>query len=751
MMTQYKSYQSQGKQPLRPRILRNGLGLGLMLLATPALASPADSLSTDTTTYNLDDVTITVQRKLVKNDIDKLTYDVAHDETAQTKNTLDMLRSVPLVSIDGQENITVKGSKSFKVYRNGHPDPTLSSQNLKDVLKAIPASQIKKVEVITDPGAKEDAEGTQYILNIVMKENAGLSGVTGNVYSSYNFLTKTPGIGGMLTMQKGKFATSINYGFTHQRQEQGNYNETYFVKSGNTLVDQNRNEVAVNVHYGNLSTSYEIDSLNLATLSFGGYYYGAGIDDYPTPHRMTDSNGNPVYSYTGIVSIPTYNAYALGGRMDFQHKTHKEGEVLTVSYQLQMTRSHQNINERYTDYINLPVSYTGMNNNNRARFMEHTFQLDYIRPLGKLFKWNAGAKYILRSNKSDVTLTYTGAEEMNQHSLFDHNTQVAAAYTEWMYSGEKVQARAGLRYEHSYLKAEFPDGAQAGFSKRLNDWVPSASVRYAMSDAHAVKFSFATTINRPGIDYLNPARTSTPSSLSYGNPALNSSRNYSLRLEYNYTTTSITFWAGVSHTFCNDQISALQFDQDGISVSTYGDLLHYRTWMLWAYVQASLWKGANISGGPNVFRVVFKDGGVGLEHSRWSSWNTINFTQKLPWKLTLGMNGGFRIGREAESVYSYSAPSHYWNASLSRTFLKDDRLSANVSVANLFGPHLRSYRSYVFQGDFRGVNSWMGHQKGVYVTLSWRFGKLKGGVKNVDRTIENDDLVGGISTGNGKK
>lgn len=727
------------------------MAAGLALLALPASAAEPDSLAVDTMAYDLDDVTITVQRKLVKNDIDKLTYDVAHDETAQTKNTLEMLRSVPLVSIDGQENITVKGSKSFKVYRNGHPDPTLSSQNLKDVLKAIPASQIKKVEVITDPGAKEDAEGTQYILNIVMKENGGLSGVTGNVYSSYNFLTKTPTVGGMLTMQKGKFATSINYGYAHQRQDQGNHNETYYVKSGNTLTQQNRQDVSVDIHYGNLSASYEIDSLNLATMSFGGYYYAAGIDDYPTWYRMTGSNGQPVYSYTAIGSIPAYNAYDLGGRMDFQHKTHREGEVLTASYQLQMTRSHQNVSQRFTDYINLPVSYTGMGNNNRARFMEHTFQFDYIRPLGKLFKWNAGAKYILRTNKSDVTLNYTGTEEMNRHSLFNHNTQVAAAYTEWIYSGTKVQARAGLRYEHSYLKAEYPDGAQAGFGKRLNDWVPSASVRYALTDEQAVKFSFATSINRPGIDYLNPAQVSQPSSLSYGNPALNSSRSYDLRLEYNYTATKVTFWAGVSHSFCNNQISTLEFDQDGISVSTYGDLLHYRSWMLWAYIQASPWKGANISGGPNVFKVTFKDGGVGLEHSRWSSWNTVNFTQKLPWKLTLGLNGGLNIGREASSVYSYSEPSYYWTASVSRTFLKDDRLSVRLAAGNLFGPHLHSYRTYTVQGDFRGFSSWMAHQKNVNITLSWSFGKLKGGVKSVDHTIKNDDLVGGISTGNGKK
>lgn len=739
------------KQRLARHFLWKAMGTTLSMLALPACAATPDSLAVDTMAYDLDDVTVTVQRKLIKTDIDKLTYDVANDVTAQSKTTLDMLRTVPLVSVDGQDNIAIKGSKSFKVYRNGHPDPTLSAQNLKDVLKAIPASQIKKVEVITDPGSKEDAEGTQYILNLVMRDNAGMSGMTGTVYSAYDVLKQSPGFGGMLTMQKGKLATSINYGFGHQKQEQGNENRTYYVKSGNTLEQKNSEEAKSNVHYGNLSASYEVDSLNLVTMNFGGFYYNVAMDDVPVHFRMTGSDGQPVYSYTSLANYPDDNAYNLGGRMDYQHKTHREGEVLTASYQLQMTRSHQYQTQRYTDCVNMPVGYTQKSNDNRARFMEHTFQLDYVRPLSKLFKWNAGAKYILRTNKSDTWLTYTGAEDMNQHALFNHDTQVGAAYTEWIYSGSKVQARAGLRYEYSYLKAEYPDGSQAGFSKRLHDWVPSASVRYALTDAQSVKFSFATNINRPGIEYLNPAHVSEPSSLSYGNPNLNSSRNYSLSLEYNYITSKLSLMGGIVHRFSNDQIGEMLFDRDGVSVSTYGDLLHNRSWMFWAYVQASPWKGASVSGGPNVYQVVYKDGGMGLSQKKWSSWWTLNFTQKLPWKLTFGANGGFNIGNEAMSVYAYDEPYHYWNVSLSRTFLKDDRLNVRIGATNIIGPRMMRSRTYTVQGDFRGTSAWMGEQKSVGISISWRFGSLKGGVKSVDHTIENNDIVGGISTDGGGK
>ena len=115
----------------------------LTLAASLAAASlPAQNTArTDSTeTHKMEEVIVTQRRQLIKNDIDKLTYDVQHDKTAQTKTTLEILKKIPLVTVDGQENIKIQGSASFKVYKNGHPDPSLSGQNLKDILKAIPAS-----------------------------------------------------------------------------------------------------------------------------------------------------------------------------------------------------------------------------------------------------------------------------------------------------------------------------------------------------------------------------------------------------------------------------------------------------------------------------------------------------------------------------------------------------------------------------------------------------------------------------------
>ena len=118
----------------------------------------------------LGEVTVMATKPLVKMDLDKLTYDMKSDPESQSSNVLDMLRKVPLVTVDADENIQVKGKSNFKIFMNGKPTNMISS-NPAQVLKSIPSNTIKSIEVITEPGPKYEAEGLSGIINIVT-ENA---------------------------------------------------------------------------------------------------------------------------------------------------------------------------------------------------------------------------------------------------------------------------------------------------------------------------------------------------------------------------------------------------------------------------------------------------------------------------------------------------------------------------------------------------------------------------------------------------
>ena len=698
---------------------------------------PADTLKGQT----LDEVVVAQRRKLIKNDIDKLTYDVQHDKTAQTKTTLEILKKIPLVTVDGQENIRVQGSTSFKVYRNGHPDPSLSGQNLKDILKAIPASTIKRIEVITDPGAKYDAEGTTAILNIVMMSNTKLQGVSGNVNSDVNTHGSVR-LGTYLTTKVGKLTTTVNYNYRNQsrNQTENNREEVYnYVKTGEQKHEYGTNSTAAILHFGNISASYEIDSLNLLTASTTFLGYKADANAQNTNERW-DKNSQLIYKFDNNMTTPGYSHLNIGGRLDYQHKTHLDGEILTLSYMLAATRPHTIFREMYNNMVNFPVSYTSYDQNTRKRFTEHTFQIDYVRPFGKYHKIESGTKYILRNNNSTSLMDYQGTTP-DMESKFKHNAQVAAAYLSYIFTAGKWAARAGLRYEFTRMKASYPDGSNADYHANLNDWVPSASLQYKISDGQTLKFSYNTSINRPGIGYLNPAIISTPTAVSFGNANLGSSRNQKLQLVYMLVTSKFTLQLSPDYSFTNNGIGRILYEQNRKDVSTYQNVLKSKDFGILSYTEWTPFTGTSFT--LNAFmsyaRITLptpstKNSGCGGDIY-------FNWEQKLPWDLTLTTGIGGKYGNRIYDPYAIEGHWFFYEFTLTRRFFKD-KLTVSLSAESPFIKEKSStYR--IVRGDYTGYERSVMYPRYFKTGFSWSFGKLKASVKKAVRSIKNDDLVGG--------
>ena len=697
---------------------------------------PADTLKGQT----LDEVVVAQRRKLIKNDIDKLTYDVQHDKTAQTKTTLEILKKIPLVTVDGQEDIRVQGSTSFKVYKNGHPDPSLSGQNLKDILKAIPASAIKRIEVITDPGAKYDAEGTTAILNIVMMSSSKLQGVSGNVNSKIDSYGSVR-LGTYLTTKVGKLTTTVNYNYANQNKKQTeNYREEAYnyVKTGEQKREYGTNSTAATIHFGNISASYEIDSLNLMTASANFFGYKADANTQNTNERW-DKNSLLIYKFDNNMTTPGYSDLNLGGRFDYQHKTHLDGEVLTLSYMLAATRPQTTFRQTYSNMVNFPVSYTSYDQNTRERFTEHTFQIDYVRPFGKHHKLESGTKYILRYNNSTSLMDYQGTTP-DMESKFKHNAQVAAAYLSYIFTAGKWAARAGLRYEFTRMKASYPDGSNADYHANLNDWVPSASLQYKISDGQTLKFSYNTSINRPGIGYLNPAIISTPTAVSFGNANLGSSRNQKLQLVYMLVTSKFTLQLSPYYSFTNNGIGRILYEQNRKDVSTFQNILKSKIFGISSYTEWTPFTGTSFTLNASMRYARITLPTPSTKNSGCGGGIYFNWEQKIPWKLTLTTSLGGEYGNRVYNPYAIEGHWFYYNFTLTRRFFKD-KLTVSLSANSPFIKE-RSSTYRIVQGDYTGYERDVMKPQHFKIGLSWKFGKLRASVKKAERSIQNDDLVG---------
>lgn len=704
------------------------------------------SVKADSVAYEreLEEVSVVRQRQLIKSEIDRTSYNVQADEESKTLPLMDMLRKVPLVTIDGEDNIKVKGTGNFKIYKNGRPDLSLSS-NPREVLKTIPASMVKRIEVITEPGAKEDAEGVEAILNIVMMENQHIAGVTGAVTERISE-SGAHGTYGFLTTQIGKFIMSANFGYNHQnerRTRNHTESERVYGDSGNRLFSERWGSFPGNVLNGNIEASYDIDSLNLLTLSFGGFSYE--LDYAQKSNRvMTDAAGNLIYRFSEHNQLNPYQG-TWNGRLDFQHKTRRPEEVLTFSYMFSMKQNSDYDHTDYVDGVNMPMTYNSLDENSKLRFYEHTWQADWVRPMGKSHKLELGAKYISRQNRSHTWLGYGEQEPI--HNRFNHQTNVGAAYMQYMYTRNRWSARAGLRYEYSYMSAKYPDGNEQGFHKHFHDFVPSASLNYKISDANSLKFAFSTSINRPGIMYLNPAVTRTPTQVSFGNEHLGSSQNMNFGLTFMHVGAKLTYNVRANYLYTNHAISSIQYVEDGILHFTYGNVLRTRMFGFPVYVQMTPWKNARLSLNAAVHYRFLENRNTGMCAEGWWADGYVNFSQKLMWNIHLNVNGGGQLGHYP-TLYSYGAAYHYYSFRLQRSFLKDNRLTVSLTAFRPFDGKMSGSLSRIQQGDFTGYDRSRQAQRSFSLMVSYRFGKLKASVKKTKTTIENTDVVGGLKGGN---
>lgn len=689
----------------------------------------------------LGEVEVVAQKPLVTAEIDRLSYDVASDEDAKASSILEMLKKVPMVTVDGQDNIRVNGSSDFKIYKNGHPDNTLSG-NPSQVLKSIPADMVEKIEVITEPGAKYDAEGVNGILNIVMKDNSRIDGIMGSLYAQYNTLGQPGGNIYLTTSLNDKLTASVNYTYVNIGGYDEQYNDHSYVyrSTGNNETSSIWMKNPGHLHFASLDLSYEIDSLNLFTASFSGY--ALGIDQHGANSTcMLDAAGDTLYSYVqSFGEGQQYNYFNVSGRFDYQHLTQLKGEALNFSYLLSASGTGTRYDSRYESLVNPQFDYTRYFYDSDQKMWEHTFQLDYTRPLGDKHKLDVGAKYIFRRNHS---ASNTRQDEAAPVLLdFMHRTHVGAVYGEYSFSSGSWMARAGLRYEFARMTADYRTGNSPFLGKNLNDLVPTLSVGYRFDEKNNLRLNFSTRINRPGISYLDPTINESPTEVRQGNPALVSARNHSLQATYTYIHPKLTLNVTAGGSLSNDQITQLIYTDSDIRHETYGNIGRLRSGWLNLFAQWMPSKKTNISLNASASYNRYQNIDLGLDNSRWALNIFARASQELPWKLRLSLSGG-RDGGGTWDLYSYTRPSYFYMLGLQRSFLKDDRLTVHLFTVNPFSGKYRKNETITRYGDYTGWDKSYYPQRMFQVAVSFTFGTLKASVKKTRTTITNDDVVGG--------
>lgn len=714
--------------------------MAAMLSLSPFVClAQTDSTAVNDTIHrnmNLDDVVVTAQRVLVKTESDRISYDVTHDDDAKTNPLNEILRKVPFVTVEADGTIKVKGSSNFKIYKNGRPNQTFSS-NAKELFKSLSANSVKRIEVITDPGAKYDAEGLVGILNIVMDTSSNMRGITGTVslQSGYGVNQNPYSASIFLTAQTGKLTFAPYYGHAeNQREWYENTSDLQYNNGANYQSHQrHRNPGAIN-YYG-MEMSLEIDSLNLINASGSGFNYGINLEG-SNKVKLYNAEGT-IYSYGSNERGQRYGYNDLDFELSYQHLTHMKGESLSFNYLFATTRSH---NYGYTDYVDC-INFSDYDNqyaDNHTRYNEHTFQLDYERPFGKHHSLDVGAKYNLSINESNNELlsSFDNYPIISTRTEFRHTTGIGAAYAEYKYSFDKLTVTSGLRYEFARIRAEYPDGTLQGFHKNMGNLAPSLRLSYRINDANSLKFNYNLRLSRPGISYLNPHHTETPTSISYGNPDLNTNKVHNLSFGYTLMQPKLTLSLNLSSTYSGDCIASLHYIDGNRMVSTYNNNGKVYSLSFSPYVQWKITPTTTLTNNTGIYWAYKDNPGISLsaQHLGYSTY--FRLAQDLPCKLKASVTAWLN-DRSDFTIYNYDGLMANYSFSLQRSFGCDDRWTTM----------LRTYwqgnsTTYHTQGDYTGKEEFSIRHFGVGITVSYRFGKLKTSVKKTNKSVDNSDLMG---------
>jgi outer membrane receptor protein involved in Fe transport len=475
--------------------------------------------------HTLKEVSVVGQAALVENKIDKIVYNVEKDITASGGTASDVLGKVPMVAVDMNGNVSVRGDQNVRILINGQSTGA-SSASLADVLKAIPADQIKSIEVITSPSAKYDAEGTAGIINIITKQK-NVSGVSGSINGGVGTRQNNGNLN--LNYNQNRFHMSVNAGgFLSWPQTSTSLFEQHIQTDtiNTTTTTTGTSRVSRHAIMSSISAGYDFNAYNSINTSFRLMHF----------QYTTDGSSNTVSATPYTSTSDALNGFSnFDWNLNYTHKFNTDGHELSLSAQW----SHGSGITDYTDtysaaFQNVENNIDGINN-------EYTVQADYTLPINKVFKLEAGGKTIIRRINStsdyynEIEGTYVYSDSLS--NIYDYDQNVYAGYAVFTITlPQKWTILAGLRDENTDIHGDPINNTQAltPFSQNYNTVVPSLTLQKQLEGNSTIKLIYSKRITRPSLQYLNPfVNESSIQNQSVGNPELNPEVTQTGELDYN--------------------------------------------------------------------------------------------------------------------------------------------------------------------------------------------------------------------------
>lgn len=731
----------------------NGFSSSFELTAGQAKTIPTVILYASS--KELGGVTVSARKPFIQKLSDRIVVNVENSIVSAGSSAMDVLERSPGVNIDQNDAISLRGKQGVIIMIDGKPTP-MSGSDLANYLKGLPSSAIERIDIITNPSAKYDAAGNSGIIDIRMKKDQRL-GANGTFTAGY----------GQGVYPKANTGLTFNYR-NKKVNVFGNYNYAYRIGLNHLLLDRNFYNNGV-YNGGDLKDNYSKSpfSTNATRL---------GMDYFPSKQTIIgvviSGNFNHYLRYNDNSSIvidqqkqatSTFLSYAhnndhqknLLGNINFKHTFGNTKKELTADVDYGVYRSGS-LTENATRYFKMdgttlqPDYILDGDQNGELSFK--TAKVDYVNPLKKDARWEAGFKTSFVSSDNDAKFydvsngTPQNDSTKTNHFIYDENNN--AAYVTFSKEYKKFNFKIGLRGEQTNISTEQKMG-NVKYDSSYFQLFPSAFFNYKIKEDQTLGLSVSRRIDRPGYQSLNPFLFLIDvTTYATGRPGLLPQLTWSYELSY--TWKSMNFTANYSHTKDNQNITLARFKEvfpnipagDNVTVQIPINLASSDFFGVTASVPVKVKKWWNMVNNANIYYERFRGNfsGTQLNDGKPAADIRTNntFTFKKGW--TAELNANINTGGQ----YGFMVLDPQWGIStgVQKNILKN-KGTVRFNITDIFWTNLPkaviTYNNY--------IEKWHAYRESrvANLTFTYRFGnnKVQAARKRTTASEEERQRAGG--------
>ena len=697
-------------------------------------------------TKTLEEVTVVGQAALVEEKVDRLVYNADKDITAKGGDATDILRKVPMLTVDLDGNVSLRGSQNIRVLINNKPS-TIVASSVADALKQIPADQIKTVEVITSPSAKYDAEGSGGIINIITKKNS-LQGLNLNIDSGVGNRGSLLSLNG--NYRKGKAGFTLG-GFgraMYNTVTKTNLDQTSQVGNVTTLTRQSGNGHSSGL-FGQYNLGFDYDLAKNQSITAGVRY---GVRNMLSQQDLvTQLFRNSALSSTANRNVDAKNlSGTVDANIDYLHtfKPQQEWSISTLYSRNDLTNNFD------ADLFNGTGELSARQRNlNKNVNQEFTLQTDYQTPIKKNQLLEFGGKAIFREVNSDYRYLLAGpsgnftTEANNTLGELTYHQNIAAGYSSYTYTTKsRYTFKGGLRYEHTFIDASTREGGNLG----VGDYgvlVPSVNASKTFKGT-TLKLGFNRRIQRPGLQQLNPNfNAANPQNITIGNPRLRPELTNNLELGLSKTIGKTFINATFFGRITNNAITQISQPSDtipGAIVTTYQNIGRQHTYGTNLFANVAATSKINIGVFLNAFYSSLTGQAMGLDGASATLTNSgmnisggtfMNATFRNGWGAqAFGFLQGSQVqlqGRQGGfGFYTVGVKKEFANKKASLGLAAENFLSNRFNIHTVLNSPL-----------FSQVNDVYLYNRGIRLTFTLKIGKMSmEAPRKKAKSVNNDDV-----------